>query len=71
MKYLLPPAFAVIVSTAGTIYGCHASGMPPRDVMIAGILAFTLSVTAACTALALAAGRSRRPHFHQGSPRSH
>lgn len=59
MKFLLPPAFAVVFSTAGVALGCHAAGMPPRDVALAATLAFALSFAAAFGA-ALLAGRPRR-----------
>lgn len=53
MKPLLPPAFAVLVSTAGTVWGCHAAGMTPPEVALAGALAFTLSFAAAFVAVLL------------------
>lgn len=58
MKSLLPPTLAVIFSTAGVALGCHAAGMPPRDVALATTLAFAAAFTAAFGA-ALLAGRSR------------
>jgi hypothetical protein len=54
MKHLLPPAFAVLVSTAGTVWGCHAAGMTTTEITIAGALAFTLSFGAAFVAVLLA-----------------
>jgi hypothetical protein len=54
MKNLLPPAFAVVVSTAGTVWGCHAAGMPTPDVLIAGAVAYSLSFGAAFVAVMLA-----------------
>jgi len=67
MKYLLPPAFAVLFSTAGTVYGCHVAGMPLRDVLMAGGLASGVSLAAASTAVALSAARSNRNPIRQGA----
>lgn len=54
MKHLLLPAFVVLISTAGTAWGCHSEGMPTVDVIIAGVVAFTLSFGAAFVAVMLA-----------------
>jgi hydrogenase/urease accessory protein HupE len=54
MKHLLPPAFTVLISTAGTAWGCHTAGMPDTEVIIASTLAFTLSFGAAFVAVLLA-----------------
>lgn len=59
MKHLLPPAFAVLASTAGTAWGCDAAGMPTTEVIIAGALAFTLSFGATFVAVLLANGPRR------------
>ncbi|AOS46449.1 hypothetical protein Verru16b_03555 [Lacunisphaera limnophila] len=61
MKNLLPPVFAVVVSTAGTVWGCHAAGMPAPEVTLAGALAFTLSFGAAFVAVLLASRPRRLP----------
>lgn len=70
MKHLLAPAFAVLFSTAGTFHGCHAAGMPPRDVLLAGCLAFGVSLAAASTAVALSVGRSNRNPIRHGTSRT-
>lgn len=54
MKHLLPPAFAILISTAGTAWGCHAAGMTLPEVALATSLAFTLSFGAAFVAVLLA-----------------
>lgn len=54
MKNLLPPAFAVVVSTTGTAWGCHTAGMTLPEVALATALAFTLSFGAAFVAVLLA-----------------
>jgi len=59
MKYLPPPSFAVLFSTAGTAFGCHIVGMPLPEVKLAAALAFAVSSTAAFGAVLLA-GRTRQ-----------
>ena len=66
MKFLIPPLFAVVLSTAGTAWGCHAVGMPLPDVKLATALAFSVSGVAAFGAVLLA-GRSR-PLRRQPTP---
>ncbi|HEX2861295.1 MAG TPA: hypothetical protein VHN79_06630 [Lacunisphaera sp.] len=61
MKHLLPPTFAVVFSTAGTAYGCHASGMPAGEVATATLLAGTVSFVAAFGAVLLARRRRTMP----------
>ena len=60
MKSLLPPLFAVLLSTAGTAYGCHLCGMPPREVELATLLAAgTASLAAGAAVLAARSCRLR------------
>jgi hypothetical protein len=54
MKHLILPTFAVVFSTVGCAYGCHASGMPLDDVAIATALAGSVSSVTAFGALLLA-----------------
>jgi hypothetical protein len=61
MKYLIAPTFAVICSTVGCAYGCHASGMPISDVVIAAALAASVSSVAAFGAVLLAHLRRAAP----------
>ena len=62
MKNLLAPAFAVLVSTIGTLWGCHTAGMPAADVALATALAFTVSFGAAFLAVLLASRPRGLPH---------
>ena len=59
MKNLLPPAFAVFASTAGTVIGCHLVGMPPHDLKIAGLVAFGVSFLATLGAVLASQHRAR------------
>jgi len=59
MKYLIPPAVAVLLSTAGVAYGCDACGMPPHEVKIATMLALCVSSLVAFGAVLLARPRRR------------
>jgi hypothetical protein len=62
MKTLLPPAFAVFASTAGTYAGCRFCGMPPGDLKLATLLAFGASLLVAFGAVLVADRRRANPN---------
>jgi hypothetical protein len=61
MNSLLPPLLSVVLSTGLSAWCCHLSGMPAHDVWIASIVAFSASMCAISTVLALVGARSRQP----------
>jgi hypothetical protein len=69
MKHLVAPAISVFGSTAGSVYGCHVAGMPPRDLLIAGLVAFSVSFAVTSAAVAVRMGRLPRTTFRPVFPR--
>ena len=65
MKYLIPPALSVIVSTVLCVWLSHAFHMPQRDLKTVAAVSFTVSAVAAFSAVALAARKQRR---HSAGP---
>jgi len=60
MKTLIAPLFAVLLSTGLCVLGCKLAGMSGRDLVVAGAVAFGVSLSVAIAAVVLAIPRSRR-----------